>query len=65
MKELREVFVIYNPEGKDYYVDNSFGPIMFAKHYNTKELVLVDVDRILKKSKSNKFLHIEKMYTYK
>lgn len=64
MKEVREVFVIYNPYNGGYYDGIGFKGILFAKSYHVRASALDDVDFLLKSSNGITYLKIEKFYTY-
>lgn len=64
LKEIVEIFVIYNPYKNGYYNGNNFAGILFANKYYDREAALIDISDILKKSKGVEYLQIEKLYTF-
>lgn len=62
MKDIREVFVIYDPYIQRYYNGKRFGGLLFAKKYVTRESAVVEVGNILSNDNKVNFLNIEKLY---
>jgi hypothetical protein len=63
MKDIKEIYVIYNPYDGRYYDGNRFGGILFAKKYSIRDIAVIDVSNILSKSTGIEYLKIQKLYT--
>jgi hypothetical protein len=63
MKDIKEIFVIYDPYQGGYYDGKRFRGILFAKKYTIRENAVVDVGNILSGSNGVTYLSIEKLYT--
>lgn len=63
MKDIKEIYVIFNPYDGRYYDGNRFGGILFAKKYSIRDNAVVDVSNILSRSTGVEYLRIEKLYT--
>jgi hypothetical protein len=63
MKDIQEVFVLYNPYTHSYYNGVGFAGILFAKKYYIRETALIDVNKILSNLSGINYIKIEKLYT--
>jgi hypothetical protein len=63
MKDIKEVFVLYNPYTQDYYDGVGFGDILFAKKYHIRENAVTDAGNILSNGVGINYIKIEKLYT--
>jgi len=63
MKDIKEVFVLYNPYTQGYYDGVGFGSILFAKKYYIRENAVTDVGNILSDGMGINYIKIEKLYT--
>jgi hypothetical protein len=63
MKDIKEVFVLYNPYTQGYYDGVGFGGILFAKKYYIRENAVTDVGNILSDGMGINYIKIEKLYT--
>lgn len=61
MKDIKEVFVIYDPYTFGYYDGEEFRGILFAKVYMIRENAVSDIGNLLSNSDVN-CLKIEKLY---
>lgn len=64
LKEIVEIFVIYNPYKNGYYNGNNFAGILFAIKYYDRDTALLELCKLLESSNSIEYLQIEKLYTY-
>ena len=63
MKDIKEIYVIYNPYEDMYYDGGSYSQILFAKKYHNRETAVVDVVDIISNADGVTYLEIEKLYT--
>jgi hypothetical protein len=63
MKDIKEIYVIYNPYEDMYYDGSSYSQILFAKQYHSKETAVADVTDIISNTYGVTYLEIEKLYT--
>jgi hypothetical protein len=63
MKDIKEIFVLYNPYTQGYYDGVGFRGILFAKKYYTRETAVTDVGNILSNRMGIDYIKIEKLYT--
>lgn len=61
MKDIKEVFVIYDPYIFGYYDGKEFRGILFAKKYMIRENAVSDIGNLLSNPDVN-CLKIEKLY---
>lgn len=63
MKDIREVYVIFNTYTNGYYNGSGFGGILFAKQYHSRDIAVVAVGTILTNSNGVELVEIKKLYT--
>jgi len=63
MKDIKEIFVIYDPYRGGYYDGKTFRGILFAKKYFIRDNAVVDVNNILSNGTGVNYLIIDKLYT--
>jgi hypothetical protein len=63
MKDIREVYVIFDPYRNGYFDGRWFGGILFAKKYHIRENAVTEVGNIITHSNGVPMLEIKKLYT--
>jgi hypothetical protein len=63
MKDIKEVFVIYDTYTNGYYDGRGFSGILFAKKYHIRENAVTDAGNILSNGVGINYIKIEKLYT--
>ena len=65
MKQIKEVYVIFNPYYKGYYDGYGyFRGILTSKKYIDKEDAFTEIETILTNSNGKTFLKVESYHTY-
>jgi ssDNA-specific exonuclease RecJ len=63
MKDIKEIYVIFDAHTNGYYDGSGFRGILFAKKYHLRENAVVDIGNVLTKSFGVGFLELKKVYT--
>jgi hypothetical protein len=64
MKDIKEIYVIFDPYTNGYYDGRGFGGILFVKKYDFRENAVTEVGNLITKSIGTTLLEIKKIYTF-
>jgi hypothetical protein len=64
MKDIKEVYVIFDLYTQGYYDGRGFGASLFAKKYHLRENAVTEVGNLITESNGMTLLEIKKIYTF-